>query len=167
MTMDCTVAENEQATEGTVAENEQATEGTVAEKTMDLEARVRAFFETWKTRDPDRLARFFAPDASWTEPNREPAMGIEMVRAVLGVDTSFARAFEFEFVTVGTIGRSVFTERIDRFVVANHAIVMAVAGVFEFDPLGRITAWRDYYDWAHLRRELHAAGIDTDSVDRR
>ncbi|MDA8367140.1 MAG: nuclear transport factor 2 family protein [Actinomycetota bacterium] len=163
MMMDCTVAER--TMEDTVAE--MAPEGTVAEKTPDLEARVRAFFETWKTRDPDRLAQFFAPGASWTEPNREPAVGIEMVRAVLGVDTSFARAFEFEFLTIGTIGRSVFTERIDRFVVADRAIAMSVAGIFEFDPDGRITAWRDYYDWAHLRRELRSAGIDTASVDRR
>ena len=151
--------------ESTVAE--MATEGTVAEMATDLEARVRAFFETWKTRDPDRLAGFFAPGASWTEPNREPAVGIEMVRAVLGVDTSFGRAFEFQFLTIGTVGRSVFTERIDRFVIANHAIAMPVAGVFEFDPNGRITAWRDYYDWALLRRELRAAGIDTASVDLR
>ena len=34
------------------------------------------------------------------------------------------------------------------------------AGVFEFDPDGRIRAWRDYYDWADLERQLLAAGVD-------
>ncbi len=144
-----------------------AMEDTVAGMAMDLEARVRAFFETWKTRDADRLAAFFAPDAVWTEPIRDPAVGIGMVRAVLGVQTSFARAFEFEFLTLGTVGRAVFTERIGRFVIADRAVTIGVAGVFEFDETARISAWRDYYDWDHLRRELHAAGINTASVDRR
>ncbi|MDA8342942.1 MAG: nuclear transport factor 2 family protein [Actinomycetota bacterium] len=129
-------------------------------------ARVLEFFETWKTRDPDRLAEFFAADATWTESNRDPAVGRDTVRAVLGVQTSFGRAFEFEFLTIGEVGRTVFTERIDRFIIAERPVSIGVAGVFEFDDDGRITSWRDYYDWALLRRELRAAGIDTTSVDR-
>jgi limonene-1,2-epoxide hydrolase len=35
-----------------------------------------------------------------------------------------------------------------------------VLGVFEFDGHGKIAAWRDYYDWADLERQLLAAGVD-------
>ena len=134
--------------------------------TTDLEEQVRSFFETWKTRDADGLLEYFAPGASWAESNRDPAVGHEAIRAVLGLQTSFARAFEFEIVTIGTAGRTVFAERTVTFVIGTCSVSMGVAGVFEFDDAGRIVELRDYYDWDAVRRQLRSAGIDASAVDR-
>jgi limonene-1,2-epoxide hydrolase len=76
------------------------------------------------------------------------------------MQTSFGSAFSFEFRNLVVVGDTAFTERIDRFSLNDTPMTVAVAGVFEFAADGRITAWRDYYDWADLERQLLAAGVD-------
>ena len=53
-----------------------------------------------------------------------------------------------------------FTERVDRFMINDTLMAVAVAGIFDFDTEGRIVDWRDYYDWADLERQLVGAGVD-------
>jgi limonene-1,2-epoxide hydrolase len=126
----------------------------------DHEATIRSFFDVWVERDPERLTRFFADDGSWSEANRPAAVGHEEIRAVFEMQTSFGSAFSFEFRNLVVVGDTAFTERIDRFSLNDTPMTVAVAGVFEFAADGRITAWRDYYDWADLERQLLAAGVD-------
>jgi limonene-1,2-epoxide hydrolase len=131
----------------------------------DHEATIRSFFDDWSTRDPDRLTAYFATDGSWQEANREPARGHPAIRAVFEVQVGFGSEFAFEFRTLGTVGNTVFTERVDRFVVNGTPMTVPVAGVFELDADGKIRSWRDYYDWGHLERQLAASGIDMSGVD--
>ncbi|HLM95131.1 MAG TPA: limonene-1,2-epoxide hydrolase family protein [Acidimicrobiales bacterium] len=131
----------------------------------DHEATVRAFFGAWVERDPDRLTRFFAPDGTWTEANRDPAKGPDEIRPVFELQTSFASDFSFEFKRLEVVGDTVFTERVDRFVINDTPMAVPVAGIFEFDADGRISAWRDYYDWALLEAQLLAAGVDLTGVE--
>jgi limonene-1,2-epoxide hydrolase len=131
----------------------------------DHDATVRAFFETWVERDPDRLTGFFAPDGTWSEANRDAAKGPDELRPVFELQTGFASDFSFEFKRLEVVGDSVFTERVDRFVINDLPIAVPVAGIFDFDGEGRITSWRDYYDWSLLEAQLLAAGVDLSGVE--
>ncbi len=126
----------------------------------DHEATIRSFFAAWVDRDPVRLTGFFTDDGSWSEANRPAAIGHEEIRAVFEMQTSFGSQFSFEFPTLAVVGDTVFTERVDRFSLNDTPMTVHVAGIFEFAADGRIKAWRDYYDWADLERQLVAAGVD-------
>ena len=126
----------------------------------DHEATIRSFFDAWVARDPVRLTEFFAEDGSWSEANRPGAVGHEAIRAVFEMQTSFGSNFSFEFRNLAVVGDLVFTERIDRFSLNDTPMTVPVLGVFEIGPDGKFTAWRDYYDWADLERQLLAAGVD-------
>jgi len=131
----------------------------------DHAATVRAFFDAWVQRDPGRLTGFFTPDGTWGEANRPAAKGHEEIRAVFELQTGFATDFSFEFRQLAVVEDVAFTERVDRFVINDTRMEVPVTGVFEFDPDGRIVAWRDYYDWADLERQLLAAGVDMSGVE--
>jgi limonene-1,2-epoxide hydrolase len=124
------------------------------------EATIRSFFDAWVARDPARLTAFFAPDGTWSEANRTAAVGHEEIRSVFDMQTTFGSDFSFEFRNLAVVGDTVFTERIDRFSLNDTPMTVPVAGVFEIGPDGLIRAWRDYYDWADLERQLLAAGVD-------
>ena len=104
----------------------------------DHEATVRAFFETWVERDPDRLTSFFAPDGTWSEANRDAAKGPDEIRPVFELQVGFASDFSFEFKRLEVVRDTVFTERVDRFVINDTPMAVPVAGIFEFDGDGRI-----------------------------
>jgi limonene-1,2-epoxide hydrolase len=77
----------------------------------------------------------------------------------------FATDFSFEFRQLAVVGDVVFTERVDRFVINDTPMAVPVAGVFEFESDGRISAWRDYYNWADLERQLREAGVDLSGTE--
>jgi limonene-1,2-epoxide hydrolase len=124
------------------------------------EATIRSFFDVWVERDPARLTSFFADDGSWSEANRAASVGHEDIHAVFEMQTSFGSDFSFEFRNLIAVGDTVFTERVDHFSLNDTPMTVYVAGIFEFDGDGKIKAWRDYYDWADLERQLLAAGVD-------
>jgi limonene-1,2-epoxide hydrolase len=131
----------------------------------DHEAKVRSFFDAWVARDPERLTSFFAPDGTWSEANRDAAKGAAEIRPVFELQTSFGSDFSFEFKRLEVVGDTVFTERVDRFVINDTPMAVPVAGIFEFDGDGLIASWRDYYDWALLEAQLLAAGVDLSGLD--
>jgi limonene-1,2-epoxide hydrolase len=131
----------------------------------DHEATVRAFFAAWVDRDPERLTGFFAPDGTWSEANRDAAKGHDEIRPVFELQTTFGSDFSFEFKKLEVVGDTVFTERVDRFVVSETPMAVPVAGIMEFDAEGRIQSWRDYYDWSLLEAQLLAAGVDLSGID--
>jgi limonene-1,2-epoxide hydrolase len=126
----------------------------------DHEATIRSFFDVWVERDPVRLTQFFADDGSWSEANRPGAVGHPAIQEVFEMQTGFGSDFSFEFRNLAVVGDTAFTERVDHFSLNDTPMTVYVAGVFEFAPDGRIKAWRDYYDWADLERQLLAAGVD-------
>jgi limonene-1,2-epoxide hydrolase len=131
----------------------------------DHVATVRSFFDAWVARDPSRLTAFFAPDGEWSEANRGVAKGHDAIKPVFELQTGFASDFSFEFQQIAAVGNVAFTERVDRFVINDTTMVVPVAGVFEFDADGQIAAWRDYYDWADLERQLVSAGVDLSGAE--
>jgi limonene-1,2-epoxide hydrolase len=132
---------------------------------IDHEQTVRRFFDAWVQRDPDALTAFFAPDGQWREANRSAAKGHDEIHAVFEMQTGFGSDFSFEFRNLAVVGDTVFTERVDRFAMNDTLMMVAVAGVFDFDAEGRIVDWRDYYDWADLERQLVGAGVDMSATE--
>ena len=124
------------------------------------ESVVREFLAAWTARDGDRLAEYFTADAVWHESWKDPVVGRDAIREELKFQISWATDFDLQVRTMATTGRSVMTERSDRFVMNGHQIVVPVAGVFDVDASGKFSAWRDYYDWNNLSEQLVAAGID-------
>jgi len=131
----------------------------------DHEATVRSFFDAWVQRDPEKLTSFFASDGVWSEANRDGARGHDAIRSVFELQTGFASDFSFEFTKLAVVGDTVFTERVDRFVINDTVMEVPVAGVMEFDGDGRIASWRDYYDWSLLERQLLGAGVDLSGAE--
>ena len=64
-----------------------------------------------------------------------------------------------EITDLAIAGNTVFTERVDRMKVMGASIELPVAGVFEVDDDGKLTAWRDYFDLGTVMEQLKAAGI--------
>ncbi len=124
---------------------------TDSEQNADL---VRRFCEAWSRRDPQELAGYFADDAIYHNIPMKPVAGR---RAIAGFITQFlagARSAEFEIGHLAVAGETVFTERVDRFQLAERTVELPVAGVFELRD-GKIGAWRDYFDletWARQTR---------------
>ena len=73
-----------------------------------------------------------------------------MIDAFVGL-TGFSR-MGVDMINICALENKVFTERIDRFFDAAGKQIMAlrVMGIFEVNPDGTISAWRDYYDSAGM-----------------
>jgi limonene-1,2-epoxide hydrolase len=59
----------------------------------------------------------------------------------------------------------VFTERLDSFRSGNVTVQHALVAVFEIEPDGLISAWREYFDPGDVNRQLRAAEVEVPRVD--
>jgi limonene-1,2-epoxide hydrolase len=109
---------------------------------------VENFCRAFKRKDPDELLDFFSDDATYHNmPIEQPARGKAQIRRMLEAFLAPAEAVEFEVIGAAANGSSVFTERVDRFVLGGRSVSLPIAGVFEIEN-GKISAWRDYFDLA-------------------
>lgn len=105
-------------------------------------------------RDVDELVGFFTDDAVYHNIPLAPLTGREAIAATLGQFIGPATHAEFEILGLATSGRTVFTERVDRFEINGKSIAIPVMGAFEVTPEGRISAWRDYFDMQQFTNQL-------------
>ncbi len=127
----------------------------------DHTATVRQFFDTWTRGDVDALVGYFAEQGTWQEAHRPAARGAEELRPVFEMQVGFGTDFDFQFRLLAQVdGHRVVTERVDSWTYEEVRMTVEVMGVFEFDEDGRITRFRDYYDWADLAAQLTAAGVE-------
>ncbi len=122
---------------------------------MDPEKVVREFCAAVPRRDAAEILGFFAEDAVYHNIPVEPVRGHEAIRATLDQFLTPATEAEFEIRALACTGRTVLTERIDRFTLGGKRIELPVMGAFEVGEDGRITAWRDYFD---MQQFLQQAG---------
>jgi limonene-1,2-epoxide hydrolase len=118
----------------------------------DPETIVRDFCAAWTRRDIAELLGYFADDAVYHNMPLAPATGKDAIREILNLFVPPATTIVFEMLHVASAGSVVFTERVDRFVIAGKEIALPVAGVFEVRD-GKIAAWRDYFDFATWQRQ--------------
>lgn len=114
---------------------------------MNAEASVRAFIDAWSRRDRAALGAALHPDAV--------CEGICLPPAAHGRDDCLAifepflvaEELDWQIHHIASSGRSVFTERLDRFRYAGMPwTTIRACGYFEVDESGLITVWRDYFD---------------------
>ena len=108
----------------------------------------------------DEAMDLLADDVFYHNVPLEPIVGRENVRAfthAFGMGTRLRP--EWELLAIASIGDTVLTERIDRFMTEdNHRLAIPLMGSFRLrDDL--ISEWRDYFDLQDLERQLAAAGM--------
>lgn len=117
---------------------------------------VRAFIDLWNARDLEGILRAMAPDCVYHNIPWEPLVGHDAIRQGLAMFVADAAAIDWEVrhIAEGSDG-AVLTERVDRFLVKEKWVEIAVMGVFELKD-GLITHWRDYFDSAQLQAAMAA-----------
>jgi limonene-1,2-epoxide hydrolase len=117
------------------------------EQERAVEAFIAECEGNWDTTKVEALLGHFATDAryhiyAW----EEPLVGHDALRGEFLREAPAMAPFHCEIVTIGSIGDLVFTERLDSFVLSGTPMTLHIAGVFEINGDGKITAWRDYHD---------------------
>lgn len=115
---------------------------------------VEQLVAAFNRRDRDAVAALLAEDATVVGIPLEPALGKAGAMALLEPFLA-ADEIDWQVTALAANGRTVFTERVDRFRFAGRGwTAVRAAGVFEIDDKGRIAAWRDYFDLAELERAM-------------
>lgn len=110
---------------------------------------VRAFLASLELLDVDRAVGHVAEDLVYTNVSLPSIHGRRALRKAL---TGFARvATSFQAVNHRLVaeGPVVLTERTDVIEVGRLRVVFWVCGTFEVHD-GKITLWRDYFDWVNV-----------------
>jgi len=118
------------------------------------ESVVRDFCRAVERRDVAALVEFFTPDAVYHNMPLAPLTGRDAIASTLEQFVTPATKVEFELLGVATHGTTVFTERVDRFVLNGKPISLPVMGAFEITADGKIRAWRDYFDMQQFTSQL-------------
>jgi len=128
----------------------------------DNETVVREFIAAWSEGDARKLADFFSEDAVVWNDGRNTVRGREAIHEHFTMQLSACTDCDFEITQTAVSGNTVFNERIDRMKIVGAPIELPVAGVFEVDDAGKLTAWRDYFDLNTVMTQVSAAGMGGD-----
>jgi limonene-1,2-epoxide hydrolase len=125
---------------------------------------VNRFTALWPRPDMNELVKLFADDAVYHNIPIDPVVGVNNIRA--HIESFFETLESIDFVVHHQVAAEglVLNERTD----VLHAkdgttLPLPVAGVFEVRD-GKITAWRDYYDFATSTGQSNTAGLGAPSA---
>ena len=121
---------------------------------MTPESVVRDFCRAVERRDVASLVDFFTDDAVYHNIPLAPLTGKDAIASTLTQFIAPASLVEFELLGIATAGTTVYTERVDRFVIGAKRVELPVMGAFEITPEGKIRAWRDYFDMQQFTSQL-------------
>src|SRR5262245_63132262 len=113
---------------------------------VEQEAAVRAFLaeleaEQWDSIQVERIVGRMAQDARWhVIAWHDPIVGHDAIRAEVLREAAVIGGLRIEILTIGSDGPVVFTERIDSMIWRGTPIASHIAGVFEVDGDGKISA---------------------------
>ncbi len=119
-------------------------------------AKGREMAAAWKAMDWRKVADMFTADGVLHSMMVEPIVGREAVyKRVAGLGDGL-ESITLNISHMGVIDGVLYMERVDEFVIRGRAGSAPVVGVLEFDgPL--ISVWREYYDRAHLLKNMGLA----------
>jgi limonene-1,2-epoxide hydrolase len=109
---------------------------------------VRAFVDSWATRDLDAILAQMTEDCFYHNMPWAPQTGHAEIRA--GLEPMISAATQIDWVLLHIAESAagvVLTERFDRFEMGGKWMEVPVMGTFELRD-GKIAAWRDYFDSA-------------------
>jgi limonene-1,2-epoxide hydrolase len=124
---------------------------TAAAKTsesFDGDAIVTSFMDALERRDLDAMLAQMAPDIVYHNVPLDP-LDKDGARRFLGELFENLKDYRIEVLGQAATGSVVFNERMEYFVfegAGGKSVDIPVAGVFEIDNQGLISAWRDYFD---------------------
>jgi len=122
--------------------------------------RVRAFLDSWKSCDADRITGFMSDDCFYHNVPIDPVQGRAEIRAFLTGFLAQVEEANFELLAIAeSEDGKVLTERVDRFRINGQWLGLRVMGIFELEG-GEISNWRDYYDQAEMDGLLALAGSE-------
>ena len=118
---------------------------------------VRQFMTLMEPLNYDEALKLVSANCEYTNP---PPLGTVYgpagVRAVLEPFFGPTKENEFRVLREAGAGQVVILERIDRLLLGDIWVVLAVSGVFDVH-VGLITYWRDYFDAPTILSQLPAA----------
>jgi|SRR5699024_6792447 len=123
---------------------------------------VRSFLRALENLDVDHAMSYAAPHMVYQNVPLPAARGPEAVDKQLRAMTTYGTGFRADIHNIAANGGTVLTERTDTLHIGAWHAEFWVCGTFEVAD-GRITLWRDYFDWSTLlvsgaRGALRAAG---------
>jgi limonene-1,2-epoxide hydrolase len=139
---------------------------------IEQEATVSRFMALWgdgtiEEPDVDAIVSMFTEDAIWQlwMPGGPTLRGREAIGRDIARQTTFARYMRCGPTAMASTERVVFTERLDTFRSGQVTVQHALVAVFEIEPDGLISAWREYFDPGDVNRQLRAAEVEVPRVD--
>ena len=106
----------------------------------------RAFFDAWKTCDPDTIAALMTEDCFYHNVPMEPVVGRTAITAFLRDFLGDAQTVVFDVLAIAeTTDGTVLTERIDHFDFGGRTFALPVMGSLQFRG-GLVSRWLDYFD---------------------
>ena len=126
---------------------------------MTAEETVDEFIRRVVSNDLDGACELASEDIEYDNVPVGKNIGHQAMRDILTMMAGFG---EVEFIVHRQIcvGQTVVNERTDRFTVGGRVIDLPVAGIFEIDDTGKVSLWRDYFDFGWFERELAGPSSD-------
>lgn len=112
---------------------------------------VTAFLDAMVMQDHDTIAQLLAPDLRYTNVSLPTIKGGSRVAKLIRKTLREGRQFEVQVHSIASSGETVLTERTDVLKIGPLHVAFWVCGTFEVQD-GRITVWRDYFDWLDFTR---------------
>jgi limonene-1,2-epoxide hydrolase len=114
---------------------------------------VRAFLGALEESNVDRALTYVTPDVVYQNVPLSPARGVREFEKQMRTLVKLVEHFEARIHHIAVDGNFVLTERTDVLERAGFRLSLWVCGTFEIRD-GRITLWRDYFDWAAVSLAL-------------
>ena len=113
----------------------------------DPQSVVESFFSACSNFDYDRAMTFVGEDCVYKNVPFHTARGKERIRRDLSGMERALNLFEVEMINIAVNGNVVLTERIDTLGGRFFKVALPIMGVLVVED-GKITEWRDYFDWS-------------------
>jgi len=123
-------------------------------------AKVREMADAWAAKDWRKVGDLFAPQGVLHSMMVEPVVGREAIYARIAALGAGVESIVLDIEHIGVIDGRVYIERWDRFVYNGKKGEVPVVGVISIGDDNLITEWREYYDRAHLLREMGVGEFD-------
>lgn len=115
---------------------------------------VKEMIAAWKSADWRKVGDLFAEDGVLHSMMIEPVKGREAIyQRIAALGKGAPGGVVLDVSHMGVIDGLVFIERVDRFVYNGKPGAVPVVGVLDVKD-GKVQVWREYYDRAHLLKEM-------------
>ena len=113
----------------------------------DPQTVVEAFLAAFEAQDLPRALDFVAEDCVYKNVPFHTARGKQRISRDLGLLAKGMNSFKVDMIHIAVNGNVVMTERVDTLGTRLASAAVPIMGCFVVEN-GKITQWRDYFDWS-------------------